>query len=129
MARDILSLCDLGDDTLIGFMKRIELVHLVELKAFFCSYLPSLTHPVLVMIRHQSMTTAFYIERSFPVLASLFEPEKDKEKPLFQLAPHVQFMHISRIQHSIAVSSKFVNIRTAVNSKNDMMSLQVRDFT
>ena len=97
MARDILSVCDLGNDTLIGFMKRIELEQLWELKEFFCSDLPSLTHPVLVMIRHQSMTTAFYIERSFPRLDSLFEYEKDEDKLKFQLVPHVRFMHISRI--------------------------------
>jgi hypothetical protein len=97
MARDIISLCDLGDDTLIGFMKRVELVHLVELKAFFCSYLPSLTHPVLVMIRHESVTTAFYLEGNFPPLDTLFEWEKDEDKLRFQLVPHVKFMHISRI--------------------------------
>jgi hypothetical protein len=98
IARDILSVCGLGDDTMIGFMKRVELVHLVDLKDFFCSKLPSLTHPVLVMIRHKSMTTAFYLEGSFPLLENLFEPEEDKEKQIFfQLAPHVQFMQISRI--------------------------------
>lgn len=72
-------MCGLGDDTLIGFMKREELTHLAELKAFFCSYLPSLTQPALVMIRNQSMTTAFYLEGAFPQLDNLFEPEKDKD--------------------------------------------------
>lgn len=80
MARDILMMCGLGDDTMIGFMKRVELVHLVELKAFFCSDLPSLIHPVLVFIRHKNMTTAFYLESSFPLLENLFEPQEDKEK-------------------------------------------------
>jgi hypothetical protein len=97
LARDILSVCDLGDDTLIGFIKRVELVNILDLKEFFCSDLPSLTHPVLVMIRHQSMTTGFYIESSFPRLDSLFEYEKDEEKLKYQLVPHVRFMHISRI--------------------------------
>ena len=97
MARDILSVCDLGNDTLIGFMMRIELEQLWELKEFFYSYLPSLTHPVLVMIRHQSMTTAFYIESRFHGLDSLFKHKKDEDKLKFQLVPHVRFMHISRI--------------------------------
>jgi hypothetical protein len=97
LARDILSVCDLGDDTLIGFIKRVELVNIFDINEFFCYDLPSLTHPVLVMIRHQSMTTAFYIESRFHGLDSLFKHKKDEDKLKFQLVPHVRFMHISRI--------------------------------
>ena len=110
-------------------MKRVELVHLLELKEFFCTYLPSLNYPVLVMIRNQTTTTAFYLESRFPSLDKLFEDELDLDEELFQLAPHIQFMHISRKEHSVAVSSKFVNVRTATHKRDRIMSLQVRDFT